>query len=70
MGDMLDIAQEREEQHRTLAINQARAPITRGPGDGFCIVCGEPIPPERLELQPNACHCVPCLTQEEKRHAR
>ncbi|WP_345859303.1 TraR/DksA family transcriptional regulator [Shewanella algae] len=70
MADVLDIAQEQEERHRVWAINQALRPHSNHSGDGFCVACGEPIPPERLKLQPNASHCVPCLEQEEKRHAR
>ena len=37
---------------------------------GECLDCGEPIPFERLELEPQALRCVACATQRERRAPR
>lgn len=29
---------------------------------GFCLACGEEIPPKRLEIDPAASHCVACAS--------
>lgn len=34
---------------------------------GICEVCGEPIPPERLEIVPETTLCVRCAQQQEAR---
>jgi len=33
---------------------------------GICERCGEPIPPERLEVRPGATHCVKCQAEVER----
>ncbi len=33
---------------------------------GICERCGQPIPPERLEVKPDATLCVQCQTEVEK----
>ena len=33
---------------------------------GLCAACGEPIPPDRLDVLPYACLCVRCQTQQEQ----
>jgi len=33
---------------------------------GICERCGEPIPPERLEVRPEATLCVKCQTEVER----
>jgi RNA polymerase-binding protein DksA len=34
---------------------------------GLCSECGEPIPPERMEILPYAALCVRCQSQQEHR---
>ena len=36
---------------------------------GTCERCGEPIPVERLEIQPHTIHCVECKAEIEKEEA-
>lgn len=33
---------------------------------GICQRCGQPIPPERLEVRPEATHCVKCQAEVER----
>ena len=40
-------------------IDAALARVDAG-GYGVCVVCGRPIPPERLEVRPAAATCVAC----------
>lgn len=32
-----------------------------------CVTCGQPIPPARLEVFPEAMHCVPCAGRFDKK---
>ena len=33
----------------------------------FCVVCGDTIPPERLEFMPNTRHCIKCVDEHGPR---
>ena len=48
-----------------LSIESALRAIKRGTY-GICERCGEPIPPERLEVRPEATLCVKCQTEVER----
>ncbi len=37
---------------------------------GECTDCGEPIPPQRLQVQPAAQRCAPCQTAHEEEASR
>lgn len=45
--------------HALAAIDGAAARLETG-DDGTCIVCGNPIAPERLEARPDATTCIHC----------
>jgi RNA polymerase-binding transcription factor DksA len=69
MTDIIDLAQAREEQLRADALAEcgrkapASAPL---PWPRDCDDCGDPIPAERAEAQPNAELCRPCQTRRER----
>jgi RNA polymerase-binding transcription factor DksA len=46
-------------RHRVHAIDEALALMEAGTY-GSCVVCGEAIPPERLEVRPLSVRCVRC----------
>ncbi|MFQ5770082.1 MAG: TraR/DksA family transcriptional regulator [bacterium] len=49
-------------------LQQLNAALTRIEKEdyGLCIVCGEQIPKERLEVVPHTRHCVPCKSQKDQ----
>lgn len=57
-------------QERLVEINLALDKISGGGKYGICRNCGKPIPPERLEIIPEAQYCVPCKTKLERRSRR
>ncbi len=57
------LAQQFEKQLKT--IDQALEAADRGEY-GICKRCGQPIPPERLRVLPEARLCVRCKSKEEK----
>jgi len=72
MADAIDTAQELDQHFRDAALNAAlRHSSDEDPliinGVRCCLECEEPIPQERLKLQPNARRCVGCATKIEKR---
>ena len=52
-------AQQRERQNQLIRIDQALQLLKQGEY-GYCLSCGEEIPPRRLEVDPTATHCVAC----------
>lgn len=65
-ADLLDQAQQVEEQYRAAALahHQAR-PITVG--TSHCVDCDTPIPAARRRALPHADRCVGCQTVIERR---
>lgn len=51
------------------SVEDALRAIDRGTY-GVCERCGKPIPPERLEVKPDATMCVSCQTEVERLHRR
>lgn len=54
---------EASETRRRGRLRRIEAALKRiGDGEyGECLECGEQIPPRRLEIDPTATHCVPCV---------
>ena len=61
-----DVAIKAIEQNQLEQINQALQRLDDGTY-GLCCECGEPIPPERIEILPYAALCVRCQSQQEHR---
>ena len=53
-------------RRKIASIEQALSQVKSG-GYGVCQGCGEQIDPERMEIFPQATHCVACQQKEEKR---
>ncbi|MBX7232792.1 MAG: TraR/DksA C4-type zinc finger protein [Caldilineales bacterium] len=51
------------------SVEDALRAIDRG-SYGVCERCGKPIPPERLEVKPDATMCVSCQTEVERLQRR
>ena len=67
--DDMDVAQEREQLDRELALQAMRSRLASddaGSGNGVCEGCGEEIDPRRLAAMPHASRCVECQQQLEK----
>ena len=65
-ADLLDQAQQVEEQHRAAALARHHArPV--GVGTSHCVDCDAPIPAARRHALPNADRCVGCQTIFERR---
>jgi phage/conjugal plasmid C-4 type zinc finger TraR family protein len=65
-ADLLDQAQQIEEQHRAAALARHRArPV--GTGAELCIDCDTPIPAARRRALPHADRCIGCQTLYERR---
>jgi len=56
-------------QERLQEIDDALAHIEEGTY-GICERCKQPIPPERLEIMPEARYCVTCQEIIERQHRR
>lgn len=71
MTDQFDRAQELEERFRDDALHhQLNHRCTEQPdedegGNRYCLSCGELIPQDRIEAQPNAVRCVRCQARKE-----
>ena len=50
------------------AIDRALARVHDDPAFGSCSACGQPIPFDRLRIEPYALRCVPCEALQERRH--
>lgn len=73
MPDVIDVAQEYEERHRQASLQAVLVEKSRRVGISHardCESCGDPIPRERLSVQPDATHCVPCLQQRQRNYGR
>lgn len=76
MADEIDNAQKYDELYRNSALIKAKARHTEEEdlliinGVRCCLDCEKPIPPARLELQPDARRCVKCQEKKEKRYAK
>ncbi|MEN6375565.1 MAG: TraR/DksA C4-type zinc finger protein [Smithella sp.] len=76
MADEMDNAQKYDELYRNSALVKAKAGRIEDEdpliieGVRYCLDCAKPIPPARLELQPDARRCVNCQTKKEKRYAK
>ena len=57
------LVQQAEEHLR--AIDAAEERLDEG-RYGMCVVCGEPIPAERLEVRPTAATCVACAARPRR----
>jgi RNA polymerase-binding transcription factor DksA len=65
----LDLAQQTMFEAKVALIDEALARLERGEY-GRCIVCGRPIPQERLELVPQTPYCVEDAEREQQSSAR
>lgn len=54
-------------RHRLLNIDRALAALEKDEY-GFCELCGEQIPPLRLQVKPEALTCVDCQQKTESNH--
>ncbi len=72
-GRTLDLRVRDRERKLILKIKKALDRIGEG-NYGYCKVCGEPIPPNRLEARPEAELCIECKEEmevkEQKRVSR
>jgi phage/conjugal plasmid C-4 type zinc finger TraR family protein len=73
MSDIIDQAQECDEIFRQSSLqNHFKNKIATPPESRLamtnreCEDCGEPIPPKRLKVNPEATRCVTCQTLAEK----
>lgn len=66
MSDMLDEAQQKEEQKREAAIARVRQAAHDAAGDGVCCNCRRAIAPERLAANPAAKRCIDCQEEFEE----
>ncbi|MBA2955916.1 TraR/DksA family transcriptional regulator [Nocardioides sp. MAH-18] len=57
------LVQQAEEHLRAIDAAQARLDEGRY---GVCVVCGKPIPAERLEVRPTAATCVACAQSRSR----
>lgn len=70
--DECDLAAEREEHYRHIAIRRARAAASEeGPlhdenGKRVCLDCIRRIPQKRLKANPRAVRCVGCQAEKER----
>ena len=65
-ADLIDQAQQVEEQHRAAALARHHArPVSVGAS--HCVDCDAPIPAARRHALPNADRCVGCQTVAERR---
>jgi RNA polymerase-binding transcription factor DksA len=62
----LDLTQERMLGARVARIQQALERMDQGTY-GRCVVCGTPIPPERLEALPDTPYCLADAGREERK---
>ena len=74
MGDIIDMAQAREERERENALRarELRARATCGVSNegGVCPDCGDAIEPQRLAVIPNAVRCADCQGAREEQEKR
>lgn len=71
MADVMDLAQQREQEDRERYINNARSRIT-APSLFLCEVCDTPIPEARRAAIPGVAFCVTCQedTELKSKHYR
>ena len=50
----------KQTQLQALAATDAAAARVESGDDGTCVVCGDPLAPERLEARPDATTCIRC----------
>lgn len=62
-----DLALQAMEVEQLAQVEEALARLDEGTY-GLCELCGEKIPPGRLEILPYATLCVTCQSQQEKTH--
>jgi RNA polymerase-binding transcription factor DksA len=62
--EVLDVL-EAEGSQEVAAIRAALQRLDNG-SYGFCVSCGEPIPPARLQALPYAVQCIACAAQAER----
>lgn len=70
MADLVDDAQNREQQLRDEAVARIRrsvAPVAATLEPRDCIGCGDPIPAARIETLPSAKRCTGCQAKHEGR---
>ncbi|EPG7298500.1 TPA: TraR/DksA family transcriptional regulator [Klebsiella pneumoniae] len=69
MSELIDEAQALAELHQRTALenHQRRTAGDQDNDTGYCLTCGEEIPPARLEAQPGALRCIICQTIHELR---
>ena len=65
----LDVARQNMFEAKIALIDEALARLERGKY-GRCVVCGQPIPEERLELVPETPYCVDDAEREQQSSAR
>jgi phage/conjugal plasmid C-4 type zinc finger TraR family protein len=66
-ADELDLAQMQTELNNQLHIAVVRNDLYGGRGASHCVDCGDPIPAARRYHVPNACRCIACQSDEERR---
>ncbi len=64
-----DTSLQQQERKELVAIERALAKMATG-SFGICEDCGEPIPPKRLMVLPEARLCANCQAFEERQNAR
>ncbi|HWJ72393.1 MAG TPA: TraR/DksA C4-type zinc finger protein [Kaistia sp.] len=68
MSDDADQANDLAERERAASVARLKAPAA--PLDlADCVACGEPIPPLRRQLIPNAIRCTGCQADHERNAA-
>ena len=65
----LDVARQTMFEAKIALIDEALVRLERGKY-GRCVVCGQPIPEERLELVPETPYCVDDAEREQQSSAR
>jgi phage/conjugal plasmid C-4 type zinc finger TraR family protein len=73
MGDIIDRAQQYDEQYREIAIAShfsSRIAQRHQPRAADCIDCGEEIPADRREAVPDATRCIGCQEKHERIYGR
>ncbi len=69
MTDLIDLAQQRDEEYREAALARARdrcRPRAGSSAPRDCVRCGEPIPPERLAAVAGVETCIDCQQHHER----
>ncbi len=64
-GQAMSLETERRRKAELSKVNRALARMQAGEY-GYCLTCGEPIAPKRLDFEPAATQCVACASKAEE----